>query len=203
VLTVGSDPADVERRLSSALLVCPGCGGRLAPWGHARRRVLREAGSLRWRVRPRRAICSGCGATHVLLPVSCLVRRADVVVVIGEALACAAAGWGHRRIAERLGRPATTVRGWLRRFGARAGPLRSAFTALLGDLDPDPQVPEPAGSQLADAVAAIVAAAVAVASRWGRLVFAVSPWRVAAAVTAGRLLVPGTIVELINTSRPW
>jgi hypothetical protein len=139
----------------------------------------------------------------VLLPVSGLVRRADAVVVIGEALACAAAGWGHRRIAERLGRPATTVRGWLRRFRARAGPLRSAFTALLGDLDPDPRVPEPAGSELADAVAAIVAAAAAAASRWGGQVFMVSPWRVAAAVTAGRLLGPGTAVELINTSRPW
>jgi hypothetical protein len=33
VLTVGTDPAGVEARLSSALLCCPGCGGRLAPWG--------------------------------------------------------------------------------------------------------------------------------------------------------------------------
>ena len=34
VLTVGSDPAGVEVRLSSAELCCPGCGGRLAAWGH-------------------------------------------------------------------------------------------------------------------------------------------------------------------------
>jgi hypothetical protein len=139
----------------------------------------------------------------VLLPVSCLVRRADVVGVIGEALACAARGWGHRRIAERLGRPASTVRGWLRRFNSRAGPLRSAFTALLGDLAPAPRVPEPTGSEFADAVAAIVAAAAAVVGRWGRRVLMLSPWWVAAAVTAGRLLAPGRIVELINTSRPW
>jgi Homeodomain-like domain len=139
----------------------------------------------------------------MLLPVNCLLRRADAVVVIGEALAWAAAGWGHRRIAEWLGRPATTVRGWLRRFSARAGPLRAAFTGLLCELDPDPRVPEPAGSPAADAVAVIVAVAVAVAARWGWPVFTVSPWRVVAAVSAGRLLVPGTAVELINTSRLW
>jgi hypothetical protein len=203
VFTVGNDAADVERRLSSALLACPGCGGRLAPWGHGRSRVLRRLGRFGWRLRPRRARCSGCGATHILLPVSCLVRRADVVGVIGEALVCAARGWGHRRIAERLDRPTTTVRGWLRRFNSRAGPLRSAFTVLLGDLAPDPRVPESTGSELADAVSAIVAAAAAVVVRWGRSVFTLSPWWVAAAVTAGRLLAPGTAIELINTSRPW
>jgi len=61
----------------------------------------------------------------VLLPVSVLVRRADVVGVIGAALAGAATGLGHRRIAERLGRPACTVWGWLRRLASRASGLRS------------------------------------------------------------------------------
>jgi hypothetical protein len=138
----------------------------------------------------------------VLLPVSVLVRRADVVAVIGAALACAAAGWGHRRIAVRLGRSAATVRGWLRRFRARAGPLRAAFTALLCALNADPSLPEPAGSDVADAVAAIVAAAGAVARRWAVAVFGVSPWQVAAAVTCGRLLTPGSFVELTNTGAP-
>jgi hypothetical protein len=46
----------------------------------------------------------------VLLPVGVLVRRADTAVVIGTALAATAAGWGHRRIAAGLGRPAATVR---------------------------------------------------------------------------------------------
>jgi hypothetical protein len=139
----------------------------------------------------------------VLLPVGVLGRRADAVAVIGAALVSAAAGWGHRRVAERLGRPAATVRGWLRRFRARAGPLREAFTALLCALDADPSLPEPAGSMVADAVAAMVAAAGAVASRWGVAVFAVSPWQVAAAVTSGALLAPRSTVELANTSCPW
>ena len=69
---------------------------------------------------PRRSRCRGCGATHVLLPAWCLLRRADAAAVIGAALAAAAAGDGHRKIAGRLGRAAPTVRGWLRRF-ARAG----------------------------------------------------------------------------------
>jgi hypothetical protein len=39
------------------------------------------------------------------LVVSCLLRRADAVGVIGAALAAKAAGVGYRRIAARLGRP--------------------------------------------------------------------------------------------------
>jgi hypothetical protein len=140
--------------------------------------------------------------THVLLPVDVLLRRADAVAVIGAALVWAAAGWGHRRVAERLGRPAATVRGWLRRFADRAGVLREAFTVLLCAVDPDPRLPEPAGSLVADAVAVVVAAAGAVVRRWAA-VFGLSPWQVACAVTSGGLLAPGSAVELSNTSRLW
>lgn len=203
VLTVGKDAGEVERRLVEDGLACPGCLGRLRPWGHGRARVVRDS-QVRWRLRPRRARCAGCGVTHVLLPVGVLERRADTVGVIGAALARAAAGWGHRRVAERLGRPAATVRGWLRRFQTRAGPLREAFTALLCALDPDPVLPAPAGTAVADAVAAIVAAAGAVTRRWAVLTgLTVSPWLVAAAVTAGRLLASRSTVELTNTTRPW
>ena len=204
VLTVGKDERDVEERLVAGRLGCPhpGCGSRLGPWGHGRPRVLRGAGGVRWRLRPRRARCVGCGRTHVLLPVRALVRRADVAVVIGAALVAKAAGWGHRRIAWRLGRPAATVRGWLRRFTARAGWLRAAFTALLCELEVDPPVLEPQGSALGDAVAAIVAAMGAAGGRWSLLI-EVSPWELAAAVTGGRLLWPGSGVKVANTSCPW
>jgi hypothetical protein len=204
VLTVGTDGVGVERRLAGGGLACPGCRGRLRPWGHGRVRVVRDDGEVRWRLRPRRARCAGCGCTHVLLPVGVLVRRADTVAVIGAALVRAAQGWGYRRVAVRVGRAAETVRGWLRRFRQRAGPLREAFTALLCTLDADPVLPCSAGSDVADAVAAIVAAAGAVARRWaGSAVFAVSPWLVAVAVTAGRLLAPVSTVGLANTSRLW
>lgn len=202
MLTVGKDAARVERQLSEGQLACPQCGGRLGGWGHARVRVVRLAGGSGWRLRPRRAICAGCGRTQVLLPAGLLARRADGAGVIGEALMGAAAGQGHRKIAGRLGRAAATVRGWLRRFGSRAEPPRSAFTALACALDPDPLLPGPSGSALADAAAAILAACVAAARRWGHLASALSPWDLASAVTSGWLLGPGA-VQLVNTSCPW
>ncbi len=67
----------------------------------------------------------------------------------------------------------------------------------------DPPVPEPAGSQVADAVEAIIAAAGAVGRRWGLVLVGLSPWELAAAVTAGRLLGPSSTVEVRNTSCPW
>ena len=79
---------------------------------------------------PRRSRCRECGGTHVLLPAWCLLRRADAGEVIGAALEAAAAGDGHRKIAGRLGRPASTVRGWLRAFARRAEQVRLVFTAL-------------------------------------------------------------------------
>ncbi len=60
----------------------------------------------------------------MLLPESMLARRADGVAVIGAALVAKSAGAGHRTIAAGNGRAASTVRGWLRRFGRRAEQLR-------------------------------------------------------------------------------
>src|SRR5271156_314062 len=74
-----------------------------------------------WRLRPRRSRCGSCGVTHVLLPVSCLLRRADGVAVIWAALAGKAAGLGFRPVALLVGRAASTVRDWLARFASRAG----------------------------------------------------------------------------------
>src|SRR5262245_57898450 len=123
----------------------------------------------------------------MLLPVAALVRRADGGGGIGAALAAKAAGWGHRPIAQRLGRPAGTVRGWLRRFAERAEGLRAAFTGLLlVELAVDPPVLE-GQVGAGDAVVAIVAAAGVVAAR---LLVVVSPWELACAVTSGRLLAP-------------
>lgn len=124
--------------------------------------------------------------------------------MIGAALAVAGAGWGHRRVALLVERPAATVRGWLRRFDARAGPLRERFTALAAAVVVvAPLMPEPAGSLAGDAVAAIMMCARAVRARWPRSLLTVSVWQVAAAVTSGRLLAPTLTIESINTSRLW
>src|SRR5262249_54679574 len=116
VLTVSADQAVVERGLREGTLVCP-CGGGLAPWGWGRPGLVRDLGSS-LRVHPRGGRGRSCAVTHVLLLVDGLLRRADTVAVIGSALADKAVGHGHRAIAARLGRPASTVRGWLRRFGS-------------------------------------------------------------------------------------
>ena len=56
-----------------------------------------------------------------MLPVTALLRRADTAAVVISALAAKAKrGFGFRRIAADLTRPAETVRGWLRRL-SRAG----------------------------------------------------------------------------------
>lgn len=198
MVTVGLDEGRVELALAVGRLVCPGCGGVLRRWGWARRRLLRGAvGASVW-LRPRRSRCGSCGLSHVLLPSIALLRRADVVEVIGRALALAAAGMGARRVAERVGRSAETVRGWLRRFRARAQRLRVVFTALLVDVAPDPVPPAAAGDPVADAVAAIAGAGVAARSRWPGLVDPVGEvpvWGFAAAVSHGRLLAPGWPLE--------
>jgi hypothetical protein len=110
MLTVGVDRGVVETALCGGVLRCPaaGCGQRLGPWGSARERGVRGVG----RLMPRRARCTSCRRTHVLLPASVLLRRADAVTVIGVALLAKASGCGHRRVAELVGRPVTTVRGW-------------------------------------------------------------------------------------------
>jgi hypothetical protein len=200
VLTVSADGDDVERRLAAGGLACPRCGGVLAGWGRGRERRVRGRDQ-ECRLCPRRARCRGCGRTHVLLPVTCLARRADGTGVIGTALEAKAAGSGHRTIAARLGRPLSTVRGWLRAFAARAGQVRSAFTTLAAVLVTDPPLPAPAGSVVGDAVAAVAAAAAAAAGLPG--VGAVARWHLAAAVTSGMLLAPSWPSGVINTSWPW
>jgi hypothetical protein len=200
VLTVNADWDDVERRLGMGVLACPACGGLLAGWGWARERLVRGRDGVS-RLVPRRARCRGCSRTHVLLPVTCFSRRADEAAVIGWALEAKAAGAGHRVIAAVLGRPASTVRGWLRALAARAEEVRKAFTGLAASLVTDPPLPAPAGSPLGDAVAAIAAAAAAAAAFFG--MGEVARWHVAAAATGGTLLGPSWALETINTSWPW
>jgi hypothetical protein len=180
---VGTDPGQVERLLVEGRLRCPPCGGVLTGWGHARERSVR---GLAGRLRPRRARCSDCSGTHVLLPVSVLARRADCVAVIGAALVGRAAGQGHRPIAAGLGVAECTVRGWLRRFRTRARQWRDRFTVLLVALDPDPPAVPPRGSAVGDAVEVIGLAAAAAVRRFGPR----PPWQFASAVSGGLLLGP-------------
>jgi hypothetical protein len=139
--------------------------------------------------------------THVLLPVSALLRRADTAAVIVSALAAKAQrGLGFRRIAADLGRPGETVRGWLRRFAERAEAVRSMFTVWLCAVDPDPVMPDAAGGVFADAVRVIAAVATVIERRFA--LPTVSLAETAVAVSGGRVLAPGWPVGGCNTSRP-
>ncbi len=185
MLMVGTDPVGVERSLAGGELACPGCGGVLGPWGHARSRSCRGAdGPVRHR--PRRARCGSCGRTHVLLAQVWLLRRADAACVIGAALEARATGAGHRRIAAAVGRPVSTVRGWLRRFTAVSEDVRAFFTRLLYALDPGAPSLVPRVGVVADAVEAIGRAAGAAVARLAP----VTPWEFAARASAGGLLAP-------------
>lgn len=137
----------------------------------------------------------------MLLSVACLARRADAAEVIGAALLAKARGQGHRSIAARLGRPASTVRGWLRAFAGNAETVRIVATGLLAELDPLAG-PLPAhGSRFADAVEALGAVAAAARRRLG-VIGAVSAWQMAAALTRGGLLAPSLNVASANTTGP-
>src|SRR5580658_2335768 len=180
VLTVNGDRGVVERQLAGGELGCPGCGGVLGGWGRARLRRGRVTAGAGGAAVARRARCRGCGGTHVLLPAWCLSRRADAGAVIGAALEAAAGGAGFRKVARVLGRPLSTVRGWLRRFAGRAEAVRVFFTVLLARTSPDPVMPAGADGP----------AAVAVARRWPA-VGAVPVWAAASAASGGLLLAPG------------
>jgi len=129
----------------------------------------------------------------VLLPASTLVRRADAVAVIGQALLAKAAGAGHRSIAAVLDRPVSTVRGWLRRFGVRAASLRVLFTVLFHELDASAPAAGVTGSVFADALEVLGLAAAAAARLFGPR----PAWQFASAASGGLLLGPGLVA---NTS---
>jgi hypothetical protein len=148
-------------------------------------------------------MCSGCRRTHVLLPASVLLRRADAVTVIGVALLAKAGGCGHRRVADRVGRPSSTVRGWLRRIGQGADRVLVAAAAEFGT---EFVAQAPTTEPIAAVVELVGALARAAARRLGG---SCEPWRLAAVISGGRLLaptgpdvVPGVGVAG-NTSWPW
>lgn len=120
-------------------------GEQACPGPHCERRRLGGwSGYWRWirgpgtgRLWIRRGRCSRCLHSHALLPDFLLERRLDAVEVIGQALALGiVGGLGMRTLADRLGLPMTTARGWRRRFQLRAPGLTAALVAVAVYLDP-------------------------------------------------------------------
>lgn len=190
VVTVEADPVGVESRLIAGRVACPNCSGVLAPWGWARPRKVHGIGGV---LRPRRGRCGQCLATHVLLPVTVLLRRGYTVEVIGAALLARADGQGHRRSGAALKVPAATVRGWLRVAAGRLDTVRVHLLQVALRAGVDMRMPEALGCPWRDLLAALGAATAAVTGRFGPVgvLGAVTAWQVAVACSAGRLLAPG------------
>jgi Domain of unknown function (DUF6431) len=164
------EPTQAEVDPTAGRLGCPGCGGVLRRWGHARARQVRDHGSATLSLRPRRARCPDCGATQVLLPCAVLPRRADTTAVIDTALPASARGVGYRRIATDLARPVSTVRRWVRSVrGEHTEWLRAQGLAWLHQLDREVIATlQAAPTRLGDALSALAAARSAHGLAWLR-----------------------------------
>jgi hypothetical protein len=188
VSIVWQSQLDVDRYAASGRDVdaprprCPVCGGATQRWHGYLRHVRDDRDQLIWIARVR---CTSCGVTQALLPSFVLPRRWDAVAHVGRAAELAAAGLGHRPIASALGRPETTVRGWLRRLRSLAPTLTTTLLARAVALGWSGfELPVAGLPRLCAAVAAL-------ASRWlGRS--AAGPWAVAGLITGGGLLATNT-----------
>ena len=137
LVTVEADPVLVEKRLASGQLTCPGCEESLRPWGWAR---AREVHGIAERLRPRRVRCAACLVTHVLLPVSVLLRRGYAAEVIGGVLRNSVEGracWLHEE--ELRKRLSPHSRGILDDY-LRSRPLQRAIPASSDSQMPLPLV---------------------------------------------------------------
>ncbi len=184
------DPSAAARDLAAGVLVCPhaGCGGQLRPWGHARLRHLRLGPGRVETHRPRRGRCRCCGRTQVLAWARSYPRRADTVETVAAALLAATSGVGYRRVAETVGVPATTARGWLRRARANSDVVRVDATLALYQLDPNAEALSPTGSALADMLDAVGRAVSAAIRRLGPINAA--PWQLATVMLGAGILAP-------------
>jgi len=208
VMTVRGSAESVEARLAAGRLRGPCCGGVLARWGWARRRVVAMfAGAEEFR--PRRGRCRRCGRTHVLLPADLWSRRRYGAAVIMTVLVLAAAAAAAGRAAARPwlagpdgGRwqvPASTARSWRSRFAGRAGVLRQALTGLLPLADPVARSFVPAGSPAGDCLAALEAVTAGLGRRFPALA-AVTAHEVAGHLTGGAWLAPAVPAIRLSTT---
>ena len=182
-------PERIEEDLAAGEVSCPRCAVPLRAWSWARPRRIRQLDGSSMAVRPRRARCGSCRATHVLVPADCLPHRADSAQVIGMALLARAAGHGYRRIAADLRRPVSTVRGWLRPLHDRhlrwlyGRGVQHTYRHAPQFLDDQ----KPHANALGDALEALGRAVVAFRRRFADTA---ATWSLVTMFTSGRLLGP-------------
>ncbi len=207
-MTVRGSAESVEARLRTGRLRGPCCGGVLAPWGWARRRVVAMfTGPAEFC--PRRSRCRGCGRTHVLLPADLWSRRrygaAVIMAVLMLAAGAAAAGraaarpWLAGRDGGRWQVPASTAWSWRSRFAGRAGALRQALMGVLPLADPLSRPFAPAGSPAGDCLTVLEAVTAGLRCRFPALA-AVTAHEVAAHLTGGLWLAPAVPAIRLSTT---
>ena len=180
------DTAAARIALARRMLGCPGCGQPLRPWGHARERTVRDLDGALVTVRPDRTLCTGCGATHVVLDAGLLPRRAYTAGLIGQALVAAALGHGHQHIAAGLAVPAGTVRGWIRSARWSAAQLRVTGIRTVLASGQDGLLAWTRTDALGAALEHLAAAALVLGRRYG--LEHTSWWARINVLTGGRLL---------------
>lgn len=180
---------DIEEMLDAGELRCP-CSGVLGRWGFAVERSIRGIAGT---VRPRRVICRDCGVTHVLLPSTCFARRADSAERVGLGISAAAGGADIEVIADELGAPAETIRGWVRRVRTNAGAVVAFLSQAGARADPAwsycPKVDLSKLASVVDVVGAVVAAVGRSTQRVLKMPV-VAVWQVVALITGGKFLSP-------------
>lgn len=114
-------------------------------------------------------------------------QHPDSVETVGAALLAAAGGLGHRRVAERVGLPATTVRGWLRRARANSDAVRCATTVTVRHLDLLAHPLAPTGGALGDLLPRSAERSRPGCNRFGPVP---APWQLAVALTGAAIVAP-------------
>jgi len=135
----------------------------------------------------------------VLLPTWLFVRRGYAGVIIWACVLARAVGAKVAAIASRVGIAVSTVAGWLRRIGDRAGGLRRVLMGVLVAVEVRAREVVPAGSALGDAVAVLAAVGAALRRRGGGLA-TVSDQELISHLTRGLLFAPRLDLESINTN---
>jgi hypothetical protein len=192
VLIIARTEELAQQALTAGTLMCPhtGCGGGLYRDGRARARQVRTRDGGERELRPQRVACRRCERVNVVLPAWSVPGRCDDAETIGTALLDAAEGRGHRWIAARLGRPATTVRGWLRAARSHAEDLRVRAVVFQNKIGSELDRLRPAGSPLGGAMAELGAAVAAARRFLGGRLCAASGWEFLILISGGRLLRP-------------
>jgi hypothetical protein len=196
MLIVNPDNEIVEQQLLAGRLLCPKCRGVLNPWTWAR---LRRVRGIHTAIRPRRARCSECRSTHVLLPDTLVLRKADSAENIGACLMLSSTGLGYRKISEAMNIPETTTRRLLRVVKANESELAAALAQQIRQLDPLSPSATKVNSGSSTIVFQLSAWVNALLLRFGTKA-TIAPWRSLSRLTKGLFATRNFNVKFCNTS---